>query len=291
MVENVTRELAEVAWAYFQSIEKDGGLAAVLQSGSLASDIADVAAARAVNIARRKDALTGVSEFPNVSEARAKVDTPDIVAIDKAADIRAEKASGEISTLPDHGKGDLTTALVKAVGDNASSATIGAALRGEPMAITPLPRHRLAEDFEALRDASDAFAESTGKRPQVFLANIGRVADFTARATFAKNVVEAGGFETIPGAGGTEISDILDVFSSSGASAAVICSTDELYEQFAADLAKALKEKGAFCVYLAGRAAENEQALRDAGVDDFIYMGCDVLAVLTEGQRNLGVAA
>ncbi len=291
MVENVTRELAEVAWAYFQSIEKDGGLAAVLQSGSLASDIADVAAARAVNIARRKDALTGVSEFPNVSEARAKVDTPDIVAIDKAADIRAEKASGEISTLPDHGKGDLMTALVKAVGDNASSATIGAALRGEPMAITPLPRHRLAEDFEALRDASDAFAESTGKRPQVFLANIGRVADFTARATFAKNVVEAGGFETIPGAGGTEISDILDVFSSSGASAAVICSTDELYEQFAADLAKALKEKGAFCVYLAGRAAENEQALRDAGVDDFIYMGCDVLAVLTEGQRNLGVAA
>ena len=291
MVENLTADLAETAWAYFQSIEKDGGLAATLSAGRLAADIADVATARAANIARRKDALTGVSEFPNIAEKPVKIDTPDIAAIIKAADKRAADAKGAVSDLPNHGKGELMEALVSAVADNASSATIGTALRGEPMEVTPLPRHRLAEDFEALRDASDAYAENYGERPKIFLANIGRVADYTARATFAKNAFEAGGFENVAGAGGTDIADIADVFAASKATAAVICATDELYAEHAGTLATALKDKGAARIYLAGRGGNQEDALRNAGIDDFIYMGCDVLAVLTEGQRNLGVAA
>ena len=35
----------------------------------------------------------------------------------------------------------------------------------------------------------------TGTRPKVFLANLGKSRDFTARATFAKNFFEAGGIE------------------------------------------------------------------------------------------------
>ena len=35
----------------------------------------------------------------------------------------------------------------------------------------------------------------TGARPKVFLANLGKLSDFTARATFAKNFYEAGGIE------------------------------------------------------------------------------------------------
>ncbi len=61
-------------------------------------------------------------------------------------------------------------------------------------ALTP---HRLAVRFEALRDASDKVLAATGARPKVFLANLGTVAEFTARATFAKNFFEAGGIEAI----------------------------------------------------------------------------------------------
>ena len=63
--------------------------------------------------------------------------------------------------------------------------------------IAPLPAIRLAEPFEALRDASDRLLAATGARPKVFLANLGTPADFTARATFAKNFFEAGGIEAV----------------------------------------------------------------------------------------------
>src|SRR5262249_26754481 len=58
-----------------------------------------------------------------------------------------------------------------------------------------LPRVRLAEPYERLRAASDRALAARGQRPKVFLANIGTPADFTARATFAKNFFEAGGIE------------------------------------------------------------------------------------------------
>ena len=37
----------------------------------------------------------------------------------------------------------------------------------------------------------------TGARPKIFLANLGTLAEFTARATFAKNFFEAGGIEAV----------------------------------------------------------------------------------------------
>ena len=43
-----------------------------------------------------------------------------------------------------------------------------------------LPRLRLAEPFEALRDKSDRILAATGARPKVFLATLGAPADFTA---------------------------------------------------------------------------------------------------------------
>src|SRR5260221_612087 len=61
----------------------------------------------------------------------------------------------------------------------------------------PLPRVRLAEPFEALRDKSDHMLAAKGVRPKVFLATLGALADFNARATFAKSFFEAGGIEAV----------------------------------------------------------------------------------------------
>ena len=60
-----------------------------------------------------------------------------------------------------------------------------------------LPRIRLAEPFEELRDASDRMLATTGARPKVFLANLGKLSDFTARTLFARNFFEAGGIEAV----------------------------------------------------------------------------------------------
>lgn len=290
MAEQLTEDLAEKAWGVFQGIEKSGGMAAVLVDGSLAKQITETEMARAAHIATRKDALTGVSEFPNIAEDPVKTDAPDIEGAVTRADARAAEATGTISGLPGHGKGTLMAALVAAAGEDCSAPAMSAALKGEPMQIDSLPQHRLAEDFEALRDASDAHLAKSGTRPQMFLANIGKIAEFTARASFAKNAFEAGGLEPVSGTGGESVEDIAAEFKKSGTASAVICSTDDLYAAHAEALAKALVKAGAKAVYLAGKGGDHDAAWRASGVNDFIFMGCDVLAVLRDAHSRLGVA-
>jgi methylmalonyl-CoA mutase len=145
-----------------------------------------------------------------------------------------------------------------------------------------LPRMRLAEPFEALRDAADAMKE----RPKVFLANLGKPADFTARATFARNFFEAGGILGVSSEGLASPQDAVKAFKTSGAKLACICSSDEVYADQAEDVAKALKTAGA-SIWLAGRAGEKEAAYKAAGVGGFIYSSCDVIAALKEAQKAL----
>jgi methylmalonyl-CoA mutase len=146
-------------------------------------------------------------------------------------------------------------------------------LNGKPLA--PI---RLAEPFEALRDISDRMAKASGQRPKIFLANLGTAAEFTARGTFAKNFFEAGGIEAVGGEGDAQ--GLASAFTASGAALACLCSTDDRYDKEAAAVAQALKMAGAKYIYLAGRPGERENAFKSAGVQAFIYDGCDVLATL-----------
>jgi methylmalonyl-CoA mutase len=68
-VEALSDGLAREAWAWFQAIERAGGMAQALADGVIAARIDATWSARSANIARRKDPITGVSEFPNIAEA------------------------------------------------------------------------------------------------------------------------------------------------------------------------------------------------------------------------------
>ncbi len=156
-----------------------------------------------------------------------------------------------------------------------------AAPSGAPAAIStaPLPRIRLAEPFEALRDASDDVLARTGARPKIFLATLGPAAAFTARANFAKNFFESGGIEAVA-RDEQDPSPLAGAFKASGAALACLCGSDETYHSEAEAAAAALKAAGARHLYLAGRPGRNEQAWRAAGVQTFIDAGCDALDVL-----------
>ncbi|UVS81806.1 methylmalonyl-CoA mutase subunit beta [Actinokineospora sp. UTMC 2448] len=67
-VERLTDDLARAAWAWFTEIERAGGIVSALRSGLVADRLAATWAARQDNLAHRRDALTGVSEFPNLAE-------------------------------------------------------------------------------------------------------------------------------------------------------------------------------------------------------------------------------
>ncbi|GLW95418.1 methylmalonyl-CoA mutase family protein [Actinokineospora globicatena] len=74
-VESLTDDLAKAAWAWFTEIERAGGLPSALTSGLVADRLAATWAERERNLATRADAITGVSEFPNLAE-RAPVRAP-----------------------------------------------------------------------------------------------------------------------------------------------------------------------------------------------------------------------
>ena len=85
-IEDMTDQLCRAAWAQFREIEAAGGVAAALSSGLIQQKVAAVRAKRAVAVARRQEALTGVSIFPHLSETDAKVDLTGAAAPDAAAD-------------------------------------------------------------------------------------------------------------------------------------------------------------------------------------------------------------
>jgi methylmalonyl-CoA mutase len=151
----------------------------------------------------------------------------------------------------------------------------------------PLTPRRLAEPFEAFRDASDALLAREGARPAIFLANLGPVAVFGARAAFAKSLFEAGGVVALGNDGFAGPSEAAAAFKHSGAKIACLCASDAAYGEMAAEAARRLKEAGARAVFLAGRAAEHEQAWRAAGVDVFVFAGCDALAALAAAHQAI----
>jgi methylmalonyl-CoA mutase len=151
--------------------------------------------------------------------------------------------------------------------------------------IAPLAPRRLAEPFERLRDESDAIAQKTGKRPKVFLANLGSVAAFTARANFAKNFFEAGGVEAVFGPETDSTNDLVAAFRESGAKLACLCSSDRIYADAGATAGIALKGAGA-TLYSAGRPGDLESALRGAGVTEFIFVGCDMFEILQKALQE-----
>ena len=119
----------------------------------------------------------------------------------------------------------------------------------------------------------------TGARPKVFLANLGAISDFGARAAFAKNFFEAGGIEALTNDGFAEREKLVAAFGLSSAKLACLCSSDQIYAREATSATQALRTVGA-SVWLAGRPGTLEAALKQAGVSGFIFAGCDVLAAL-----------
>jgi methylmalonyl-CoA mutase len=291
-LEELTDDLAEKAWEIFQEIERQGGMIHVLQSGWIAQQIDAAYEPRAKDIASRKEGITGVSEFPNLDEERIDHDPPDPDQLydDAVARIKSLRLETDSLTALWSAK-DLTATAVQSAMDGATLGQLALALgfHMESTSITPLEARSFAAPYEELRDAGDAWFEAHGRRPSVFLANMGPIAHHTARATYSKSFFEAGGFEVLSNKGFLEAEAAAQAFSESGASIAVICSSDKLYLDVVPEVTPKLKAADARTVVLAGNPGANEEAWRAAGVDRFIYISCNVLETLREMLEEEGV--
>lgn len=235
-VESLTDELARAAWAWFQEIEGAGGQAAALRSGMIAGRLAETWQRRTDDLARRREPITGVSEFPHLAEPP----------------VHREPAPAPI------GGG--------------------------------LPRVRRDDAYERLRSRSDAHLATSGARPKVFLAALGPVAAHTARLAFAANLFQAGGIETVQEPGPVDAESVAEAFARSGARTACLCASDAVYGEQAAAVAAALKSAGAVRVHLAGKPGERREEFTAAGVDSFVFAGCDAVEVLSSALDVMEVA-
>jgi methylmalonyl-CoA mutase len=129
-----------------------------------------------------------------------------------------------------------------------------------------LPTRRDAEAFEDLRLRADRSAT----RPEALLVTLGALAESRARVGFASNFFGAGGVR------------VRETTHDEPAAIACLCGSDKRYAAEAVGRARALKAAGCRRVLLAGRPGPLEAALREAGVDGFLYAGCDAVALLSE---------
>jgi methylmalonyl-CoA mutase len=117
----------------------------------------------------------------------------------------------------------------------------------------------------------------------VFLATLGRAADFNARASFAKSFFEAGGIEAVEVGG----DNLAERFEKSGAKLACLCSSDKVYAKEAEAAASALSEAGAKHLYLAGKPGESKKALEATRLSTFLHQGCDSLDILNDAYNRM----
>ncbi len=148
--------------------------------------------------------------------------------------------------------------------------------------VTPLRMHRLAEAFEALRDAADEAGGYT-----VFIASLGEIVEHNVRTTWVKNYLASGGIATLISNGYKSAEEAAAAFRQSGAKAACICSSDAVNATLAEPTARALKAAGARYVLMAGKPRDDEAKLKAAGVDQFLFAGPDAVATLAGLQKKL----
>lgn len=161
----------------------------------------------------------------------------------------------------------------------------------EPISARPLDRR-----FEALRAASDGALAASGRRPSVWLANLGSLAQHNARSTFVRNALAAGGIAAAEGDGAVRPEGAAEAWlrESGRSSVAVLCSSDPVYLEWGAAAAAALREAGVEQVLLAGRVPRNGDGvgrteLEDA-IDGTVALGMDLASFLEELHRSLGVS-
>jgi methylmalonyl-CoA mutase len=147
-----------------------------------------------------------------------------------------------------------------------------------------LPVFRPAAGFETYRDRSDAILAATGARPRAFLATLGPLAAHAARAAFARNLLHAGGIDTVDAGATTTVDEVVTAFTAADTPVAVLCGTDTVYADRAAATAAALRDAGARHVLLAGSAAVD-------GIDGHLADGGDALGSLAAVYAVLDLEA
>lgn len=251
------------------------------------------------------DPAAGAGVFEALTEALCERGWAAFQALERAggapAALRAGKFQNEVAEAAAHVVDDAARLKVLITGVSAHADLAAAPadvlpasppafeFAGEPFA-APLVPLRLAEPFERLRALSETAQKRDGARPRAFLAAIGPLSRHARRVGFARDLFEAGGVAAIADSGGDDPAAAAARFTASGATVACLCGDDEGYAAYGSAFARTLKAAGARWLALAGRPGDATSAWREAGVDDFLFIGGDAVAALRRAWAQISTA-
>ncbi|NRA66155.1 MAG: hypothetical protein HRU19_16830 [Pseudobacteriovorax sp.] len=139
---------------------------------------------------------------------------------------------------------------------------------------TLLPLFRESAIFEDLwlrgNEVSDA---------SLFMLVLGSLSDHSPRSIFSSNILGIAGMEAVLGKGGLNEESLIADYRESSSAIVIIAGKDEHYDLLAASLASKLKSLGAW-VILAQNPKDRRAEYESSGIDDFVFLGCDVVTVL-----------
>ena len=153
----------------------------------------------------------------------------------------------------------------------------------EEKIVEPIEPLRLGEGIEKLRLKT----ERSGRRPKAFMLTTGNLAMRKARASFACNFFSVAGFEVVDNNGFDSVEEGVAAAVAANADIIVLCSSDDEYPTLAPQAVEAAKDKG--ILVLAGYPKAIVEDLKAAGIENFIFMGQNVLEALEKYQKMLGI--
>ncbi|MGM9491491.1 methylmalonyl-CoA mutase [Ideonella sp. YS5] len=195
LMESLTQEMADKAWAIIEEVEAMGGMTKAVDSGWAKLKIEASAAEKQARIDSGKDVIVGVNKY-----RLAKEDPVDILEVDnvrvreeQVARLKKIKASRDgakvqaallaLTEAAKSGQGNLLDLAIQAIRLRATVGEVSDALeqvygrhRADIQKVTGVyaAAYDSAEGWEKLQGEVAAFAEEAGRRPRVMIAKLGQ---------------------------------------------------------------------------------------------------------------------
>ncbi|QSI77676.1 methylmalonyl-CoA mutase [Niveibacterium microcysteis] len=195
MMETLTQEMADKAWALIEEIEKMGGMTKAVESGWAKLQVEKCAAEKQARIDSGKDVIVGVNKYK-----LAKQDAVDILDIDNTAvresqiarlkQVRERRDGSRVQACLDAltrcaetGEGNLLALAIDAVRARATVGEVSDALekvwgrhRANPQTVSGVYGGVVEgqEDWQSLKGEIETFAAEQGRRPRIMVAKLGQ---------------------------------------------------------------------------------------------------------------------
>jgi methylmalonyl-CoA mutase len=207
MMESLTNEMLEKAWAIIEEVEAMGGMIKAVDSGWAKLKIEAAAAEKQARIDSGQDVIVGVNKY-RLSKEEALADQPEILVIDnvmvrdgqiaKLKTIREKRDDAAVknalqaltdaaSSSTTEGQGNLLDLTVKAMRLRATVGEVSDALeisfgrhRADTQKVTGVyaaaydQEGDWAKEWDALKGEINDFATKQGRRPRVMVSKLGQ---------------------------------------------------------------------------------------------------------------------